>query len=283
MLAGKAAEKHGGVKRYILPAIGAGLAFAGTGCQTTSNTTSNIAPHFQGEKWKRLPSASGVQTARLPEKNLGAHRDRREKQGYALVGKAGFTGEQQSMEQLKSFAASVGADLAEGLVVPVGTEQRSYMGIGSYTPGRTITSFGASSGYARGSGTGTISSPYGPMNFNTQGSATSFGTATTSTYVPAEITYVPKTYKVLVTRQMYLFWVSPRGVLRNWLEMMKAVNATKPASEQILPEEQRVQAAIYAQVYGLPLPANLRPKNPVPPLSEKQLAELRAKFTKLLR
>lgn len=264
------------MERLILPLIGAVLACFATGCQTTSN----IAPHFQGEKWKRLPSASGVQTARLPEKNLGAHFDRREKQGYALVGKALFTGEQQSMEQLKSFAASVGADLAEGLVVPVGTEQRSYMGISSYTPGRTITSFGASSGYASGSGSGTISSPYGPMNFNTQGSATSFGTATTSTYVPAETTYAPKTYEVLVTQQAYVFWVSPRGVLRNWLEMMKAVNATKPASEQISIEEQKVQAAIYAQVYGVPPPANLRPRDPVPPLSEKQLADLRAKFAK---
>jgi hypothetical protein len=259
-----------------LPIIVAALAGGLTGCQTTSN----IAPHFEGEKWKRLPSASAVRTGRLPEKNLGAYVKQRESEGYVMVGKALFTGQQQGMDELKSFAASVGADLVEGMVVPVGKEQRSYMGISSYTPGRTITSFGTSSGYASGSGTGTISSPYGPMNFNTQGSATSFGTATTSTYVPGQITYAPRSYEVLITQQAYVFWLSPQGVLRNWLNLSKDANARRPVEERAPMEEVKRRAAIYAQAWRVPLPANLRPKEPVPQLSEKQLAELRTDMAK---
>ena len=256
--------------------LAAALAGGLTGCQTTSN----IAPHFEGEKWKRLPSASSVRTGRLPEKNANAYAKQRESQGYVMVGKAIFTGPQQGMDELKGFAASVGADLVEGMVVPVGKEQRSYMGISSYTPGRTITSFGTSSGYASGSGTGTISSPYGPMNFNTQGSATSFGTATTSTYVPAEITYAPRTYEVLITQQAYIFWLSPQGVLRNWLNLAKDANARKPVEERTPIEEVKRRAAIYAQAWRVPLPANLRPKEPVPQFSEKQLAQLRSDMAK---
>jgi len=254
----------------------AALAGGLTGCQTTSN----IAPHYEGAKWKRLSSSSAVQTGRLPEKNLDAHIKQREKQGYIGIGKAFFTGQQQGLSQLKSFAASVGSDFVEGLVVPVGKEQRSYMGISSYTPGRTITSLGASSGYASGSSSGTISSPYGPMSFNTQGSGTSFGTAAASTYVPPEITYAPKTYEVLVTQQMYIFWLSPAGVLRNWPEMVRETNAIKPAAERISDEETKFQAAIFAQVWRVPLPANLRPRQPVPQLSEKELSELRTKLSK---
>jgi hypothetical protein len=254
----------------------AALAGGLTGCQTTSN----IAPHFEGEKWKRLPSASAVQTGRLPEKDLSGYFKQRESQGYVMVGKALFTGQQQGMDQLKSFAASVGADLVEGLVVPVGKEQRSYMGMSSYTPGRTITSFGTSSGYASGSSTGTIFSPYGPMNFNTQGSATSFGTATASTYVPPQITYAPRSYEVLVTQQAYVFWLSPQGVLRNWLNLAKDSNALKPVEERAPMEEVKRRAAIYAQAWRVPLPANLRPKEPVPQFSEKQLAELRSEMAK---
>jgi hypothetical protein len=249
-----------------------------TGCQTTSN----IAPHFQGEKWKRLPSASTVQTGRLPEKNLDAHIKQREKQGYVFVGKALFTGEQQGLDQLKGFSASVGADLVEGLVVPVGKEERSYMGISSFTPGRSITSVGASTGYASGTGSGTISSPYGPMNFNTQGSATAYGASTTSTYIPAEITYAPKTYQAMITQQAYMFWLSPKGMLRNWFELAKESNASKPVTEQVPPEEVKRRAAIYAQAWGLPLPANLRPKEPVPQLDEKLLAEVRAMSGKMV-
>jgi hypothetical protein len=118
------------------------------------------------------------------------------------------------------------------------------------------------------------------MNFNTQGSATSFGTATTSTYVPGQVTYAPRSYEVLITQQAYVFWLSPQGMLRNWLNLAKDANARRPVEERAPMEEVKRRAAIYAQVWSVPLPANLRPKEPVPQFSEKQLAELRSDMAK---
>lgn len=243
-----------------------------TGCQTTSN----VAPHYRGETYKRLPSANAVREGRLPDKNVDAYFKQRKKDGYVMVGKALFTGEQEGLDQLKSFAASIGADLVEGLIIPVGKQQRTYMGVSSYTPGRTLTSYGTSSGYASGSGSGTLYSPYGAMNYNSQGSATSFGTSTTSTYVPAEITYAPMSYEVLITQQAYVFWLSPSGYLRNWLDMAKEFNAGRPPEQRQSLEETKVQAAIYAQAWNVPLPANLRPKTPIPQLTEKERAKIRS-------
>lgn len=260
------------MKRFILPATGAVLAFFATGCQTTSN----IAPHFEGSPGKRLASAGQVQTRKIPTMDLKAHRKNMAKQGYMLVGKALFTGEQEGEQQLKSFAASVGADLAEGYIVPVGTSQRTYMGISSFTPGRTVTSVGTSSAYASGSGSGTIQSPYGAMPFNTSGSATAYGASTTSTYIPSQTTYAPMSYDVLITQQMYLFWASPKQFLREWLDMAKEQNSSRPPEQQVSLEETKRRAAIYAQAWGVPLPRNLQPQEPVPPLSEKHLAEVRS-------
>lgn len=275
---GKVAAKHRGVKRFIFPLIGAVLASFATGCQTTSN----IAPHFEGTPGKRLASASQVQTRKIPTSDLKAHSKNMARQGYVLVGKAMFQGEQQGDQQLKGFSASVGADLAEGYIVPVGTSQRSYMGISSYTPGRTATTFGASSAYATGSSSGTINSPYGAIPFNSSGSATAYGTSATSTYIPSQTTYAPMSYDVLITQQMYLFWASPNQTLREWKNIAKMVNAGKPPEQQISPEETKRRAAIFAQAWGLRLPANLRPKEQVPQMSESQLAEARSFTVKAL-
>lgn len=266
------------MKRLLLPMMGGLLAVMATGCQTTSN----IAPHFEGTPGKRLASASQVQTRKIPTMKLEAHRKNMAKQGYMLVGKALFVGEQQGDQQLKGFSASVGADLVEGYIVPVGTSQRSYMGVSSYTPGRTATSFGASSAYATGSSSGTINSPYGAVPFNTSGSATAYGTSTTSTYIPSQTTYAPMTYDVLVTQQMYLFWASPMQTLREWHDIAKQANAGKPPEQQVSPEETKRRAAIFAQAWGLRLPTNLRPKEQVPPMSESQLAEARSLTVKAL-
>ena len=269
---GAVAAKHGHLQRLILPVMSTLLAAFATGCQTTSN----IAPHFEGVPGKRLASASQVQTRKIPTTDLKAHRKNMAKQGYMLVGKALFVGEQQGDQQLKGFSASVGADLVEGYIVPVGTSQRSYMGVSSYTPGRTATSFGASSAYATGSSTGTINAPYGAIPFNTSGSATAYGTSATSTYIPSQTTYAPMSYDVLVTQQMYLFWASPNQMLREWLDIAKEQNATKPPDQQVSLEETKRRAAIYAQAWRFPLPRNLRPQEPVPPLPEKLLAEARS-------
>ena len=250
----------------LVTALAGGL----TGCQTTSN----IAPHFEGEKWKRLPSASQVQIRRIPTDNLKAHPRNMAKQGYGLIGKARFRGEQESIEQLKAFAASVGADLVEANVAPLGTAQRTYMGVSSYTPGRVVTSYGTSSGYASGSGSGTLYSPYGAMPFNTSGSATAYGSSTATTYIPSQTTYAPMSYEVLITEQTYLFWASPKQFLRQWLDSAKKYNTDMSL------EDTKQNAAIYAQAWGVPLPRNLRPKEPVPQLPEKDLAQTRSLFLK---
>lgn len=258
--------------------MGTLLAVMATGCQTTSN----IAPHFEGVPGKRLASASQVQTRKIPTTDLKAHRKNMARQGYMLVGKALFVGEQQGDQQLKAFAASVGADLAEGYIVPVGTSQRSYMGVSSYTPGRTATSIGASSAYATGSSSGTINAPYGAIPFNSSSSATAYGTSATSTYIPSQTTYAPMTYDVLVTQQMYIFWASPKQFLREWLETAEQQNAGKPPEEQVSLEETKRRAALFAQAWGVPLPSNLRPKEAVPPLPAKALAEVRSLNLKAL-
>lgn len=268
---GAVAAKHGRLKRLILPVMGALLAALATGCQTTSN----IAPHFVGEKYKRAP-ASEVQLRKIPTDNVDSHVKNMSKQGYFLVGKATFQGPQQGIPQIKGFAASVGADLVEGAAAQVGTAERTYMALSSYTSGRTITSVGASTGYASGSGSGNISTPFGPVAYNSQGSATAFGASTTSTYVPGQATYAPRTYNVPITQQAYMFWISPSRYLSNWMESMRLAEQDLPPAQRTSSEELKRRAAIFAQAWNLPLPSNLRPFEPIPQLSEDLLAQARA-------
>lgn len=251
--------------------MGTLIAGMATGCQTTSN----IAPHFVGEKWGRI-TTNAVQLRKLSTDNIEAHAKNMRKQGYFLVGKAVFQGPQQGIQQIKGFAASVGADLVEGAAAQVGTAQGTYMGVSSYTPGRTITSLGTSAGYANGSQTGNASTPFGPVTYNSQGSATAFGTSTTSTYVPGQTTYAPRTYSIPITQQAYMFWISPKGYLNNWMESMRLAEQDLPPAQRTSTEELKRRAAIFAQAWSLPLPSSLRPLEPVPQLPAAVLAQARA-------
>jgi hypothetical protein len=269
--AGKVAVEHSDVERLILPLIGAVLACFATGCQTTSN----IAQHYQGAKYKPLPSASTVQIRKLPVGNAQAHTKSMNKQGYLNIGKAFFTAEMNTLDEIKGFAASIGADVVDGLAVPVGTEQRSYMGVASYTPGRTATTFGAASAYGSGTSAGNIYSPNGNMQYSGQSSGSAYGTSVSSTYIPPSVTYAPQSYEVPIAQQAYVFWLSPSGYLRNWKFIANEANAGNPPEQQISQEEIKRRGAIFAQAWSIPLPSSLRPKEPIPQLPPEVLAKAR--------
>jgi len=255
----------------------AALAGGLTGCQTTGN----IAANYQGNKYKRLPSANAVELRKLPDVKAEKRVADLNKQGYLMIGRSIFRGNVDSLEQLRAFAASIGSDLVEGALIPVGTEQRSYMGIGSYTPGRTATTFGTASVYGSGTTSGNIYSSYGPMSYSGQSSGGAYGTSVSSTYIPPSITYVPKTYEVPIAEQAYVFYISPRAYLRNWMDLFKQMNASKPPEQRQSAEEAKVQAALFAQAWNVPLPTNLQPAQPVPPAPPELLAELRSFTSKL--
>ena len=189
------------------------------------------------------------------------------KQGYTLVGLASFTGLQDGPEAIKKFAASIGADLVLSDVLLVGTSTQSYMGIESFTPGSSITSFGTASAYSTGSGSGSLSTPYGPMSYNSQSYGSGYGTATSTTYVPAQVTYAPRYYEVPVTRQLYGFYLSPQGYLRNWRQEWSKLNSNKSASSQGDEEEMKKNAMAFAQSWNLILPNDLMPKTQLLELS----------------
>lgn len=222
----------------------ASMALGVTGCQTKSE----IAQHFDGVRYKRVPSASAVELRKLSLANFDpkAHRKEMAKQGYSMVGKALFTGIHESVDEVKGFAASVGADLVEGVAYPVGTVTKTHMGIGSYTPQRTITSFGSSSVY---------------------------GTDSTTTHIPSEITYVPQSYQVPVSQQVYLFWLSPSGVLRNWMDINR--NSASAAGKQLTTEDIKGTAALFAQANNVRLPKSLEPKNSIQKLDAQTLEKIR--------
>jgi hypothetical protein len=248
------------------------LAIGLTSCQTESK----IRPHFDGNRYRRLNSPESVELRKLSFKQKwDQHLADMAKQGYSFVGKAFFVGIQASVEEVKSFAASVGADLVEGVAYPAGTVTQTYMGVGSYTPGRTVTSFGNSSAYTTGSTAGSIMGPYGSIPFTAQSSGSSYGTGATTTYIPSEITYVPRSYQMPVTSQNYLFWLSPRGYLRNWMDLRRDSNSTNSAGETVTTENAKIMAAIFAQANNVPLPKDLQPKNPLPRLDPALLEKVR--------
>lgn len=251
--------------------MGTLLAVMATGCQTTGN----IAQHYQGAKYKPLSSANAVQIRKLPIGNAEAHTKSMNKQGYLNIGKAFFTAQMNTLDEIRGFAASIGADIVDGLAVPVGTEQRSYMGVASYTPGRTATTIGAASAYGSGTSSGNIYSPYGSMQYSGQSSGSAYGTSVSSTYIPPSTTYAPQTYEVPIAQQAYVFWLSPAGYLRNWKLISNEANAGMPPGQQVSPEEIKRRAAIFAQAWNIPLPASLRPKEPVPQLPPDLLAKAR--------
>lgn len=226
------------------------------GCQTSSN----ISPHYSGARMKPIASSRTVTLEKMPSgkkflergENLG-------NQGFTMLGKALFTGLQDGPEEIKAFAASIGADFVLSRVVLVGTTTQSYMGLDSYTPGRTVTSYGSATAYATGTNTGSITTPYGPMGFNSQSTGTAYGSGTSSTYIPAQATYSPRYYEVPITEQAYAFWQSPQGYLRNWRQEWDLMNSSKPTTQQAGEEEMKLAAMYFAQSWNLVLPNNLRP------------------------
>jgi hypothetical protein len=242
------------------------------GCQTANN----IAPHYKGSSYKRLAAANSVELRKLPDVDFDTHLKSMNKQGYLMIGGAMFRGAQQTIPQIKSFAASIGADLVEGAANQVGTAQRTYMGVSSYTPGSTITTFGTAAGYASGTSTGRVTTPFGPMSYNSQSSGTAFGTSASSTYVPGQVTYAPRTYNVPISDQTYIFWVSPSAYLRNWMDNAKMAFGDLPPAQQPSMEDIKLRAALFAQAWNVPLPAGLRPAQPIPQLSPELLAQTRA-------
>lgn len=229
-------------------------------CAAMPNT--DLARNFQGgaNDWPKQPvSAVTFQpiSAAVGKKSFEAFKADREKRGYALIGGSGFTGEQASLDEVKRFAASIGADTVYGGANLVGSEQRSNMVLGSYTPGSYSYTSGTATGNATGSASTSGSTPWGPMNFNTSATGTSYGTYNASTYNSPQMTFARNTYQVPITQQMYMFYVSPPGVLRHWMKSLPELNASRPPGEQMTKEEWRQVAVNYASARGAPLPANL--------------------------
>jgi len=243
-------------RRFLvaLPALALGA------CTTMPNA--DLVKNFQGatNDWPKQPvSAVTFQpiSAAVGKKSFASFKADREKRGYALIGGAAFTGEQASLDEVKRFAASVGADTVYGGANLVGSEQRSNMVLGSYTPGSYSYTTGTATGSATGSANTSGTTPWGPMNFNTSATGTSYGTYNASTYNSPQMTFVRNTYEVPITQQMYMFYVSPQGVLRHWMKSLPELNASKPPGQQMTKEEWRQTAVNYAAARGVPLPADL--------------------------
>lgn len=245
-----------GTLRLILalPALALGA------CTTAPNP--DLVRNFQGSAndWPKQPvSAVTFQpiSAAVGKKSFAAFKADREKRGYALIGGSAFTGDQASLDEVKRFAASIGADTVYGGANLVGSEQRSNMVLGSFTPGSYSYTSGTATGNATGSASTSGSTPWGPMNFNTTATGTSSANYNASTYNSPQMTFVRNTYEVPITQQMYMFYVSPQGVLRHWMKSLPELNASRPPGQQMTKEEWRQTAVNYASARGVPLPANL--------------------------
>ena len=227
-------------------------------CQSVSK----VAPHFQGKQGFLPVQSYRLVTVRpllkqpsspLTKDSLKKHEEAMGKQGYSLIGVAALRGEQESLDDLRRFSASVGADLVEGRVKVIGSIAKSYIGVSSFTPGTTATS-------------------QGTMVFSTPGVGTTYGSSSTTTNIPAQTTYAPVRYDVPITDQSYLFWLSPKGLLDVWLEFIRRYYPRYST------EEAKFAAAVFAQTWNLHLPSNLQPTKPVPKLSREALARLRTQW-----
>jgi len=246
--------------RLILTMLASALT---VGCTTIPNR--DLVRHFDGDPkdWPRQPvSVVTFQpiTPAVGKRSFRAFADDLEKRGYAHIGRVTFTGEQASMDEVKRFAASIGADTIYGGINLVGSAQRSNMVLGSFTPGSYSYTSGSAYGTSSGTASTSGSTPWGPMNFNTTAYGSSSGTYNASTYNSPQMTFVRNTYEVPITQQLYLFYVSPQGVLRHWMQSLPKLNASKPPEQRMTPEQWKEVAAGYANARGVPLPAKLRPK-----------------------
>lgn len=258
------------MKKAYAFSILAGMFLAG--CQTTSN----IDPHYKGDRAKPIASIRSVTLEKITStKEFMKTGDSLYHQGYCMLGYALFTGLQEGPNEIKKFAASVGADCILSQVALVGTTTQSYMGLDSYTPGRTVTTYGSATAYGTGTSTGSLTTPYGPMSYNSQTTGTAYGTGSSTTYIPAQSTYSPRYYEVPITRQAYAFWLSPQGYLRNLREEWGKLNSAKPANQQASEEAMKMFAMHFAQAWNLVLPKDLRPIAEVKELSTEEKKKFR--------
>lgn len=227
-----------------------------TGCQTPHK----IAPHYQsavpGLKLTPLRSSDAVADRKRPSEKIEEHETSMRSQGYATIGVARLTGELPMMSELKSFAASIGSDLVEIRLEYAGKAKRSYMAVSSYTPGRTATT---SESLLVGN---------------------AYGTASSTTYIPPEVRYVPQTYEVHILHQLYVFWISPAAYLRNWRNIAKMEDSNPTPGKQLSEEDIRMGAAMFAQDHNLRLPENLRPKGQIPQISKEEMAKMKEELAK---
>lgn len=240
-----------------------------SGCTTTS-TLQNInkfyKPFCPDIKLKRpisvlqedFPHSSNT------EKEIAAQKPKVDKarkfyldKGYLFLGQAIFTSALLSPKDVQDFAASKGGDAVIFTYMPVGSETRSRMVPASYTPPSTstTTTTGSAVGFGNSQSQITASplaSPFGGgLNVNTHSNASVYGSATSSTYNPGQITYTRETYQVEMFTQIIDVLQSPRAHLNNW----EAVAAWRSANGYpSSPNDVRQSAKNFASQHGLPLP-----------------------------
>jgi hypothetical protein len=192
--------------------------------------------------------------------------------GYERAGYAEFRGEQLSTEEIRNFAASIGSDYVHQVSWAPEIQQGSHLVVSSYTPASTVTSYATGSATANYNQNSNIYTPYGNANIYSQGTANVYGNASSTTYIPSRTTYTRDYYNVLVTNQFYIFWVSPSAVLRDWRNKTQGANNKYDKTE----ESTKIVAALYAQAYGVPLPNDLRPEQPIPKLTPNQMKKFKS-------
>lgn len=251
----------------ILASLGLG------GCLATTSDLKQYFHFNQGAVPVQKPqSPSNVVVTTMPASKGVAKRfqswiESQGKQGNTLLGGAMIQGPMVSDQDLKKLAASVGGDRVLHVAWFEGTRPASRMVVGSYTaPSVSFTQANAY-GYSSGSAYTSGSTPWGPMNFNTSGSANSFGTASATTYNPGSTTYVRENYDQPIFMHAIAVLQSPKGQLRNWSNFISYANANWGGAgnlkRPLTDAEAREWAAEFAKQHGVQLPSNLRSKTEV--------------------
>ncbi len=109
------------------------------GCQTGNEISSN----YKGMRFGVKGSSSGVTMVEMqpPLETAKKQWNSLIDSGYTPMGTSFFTGIYNHSDEVKKFAAKIGADLVLRDIMLVGEVTQIYMGVESFTPGRTITSF----------------------------------------------------------------------------------------------------------------------------------------------
>lgn len=82
-------------------------------------------------------------------------------------------------------------------------------------------------------------------------------------------------------RQVYFFYASPTATLNNWYAFCARMNNGRGLKDSGLSEKSA--AALHAQVWGVPLPQNLKTNPPYPKIPDKELSKLREGLIKARR